>query len=322
MPCRDRAGPGLEHLARSPRAGPAAAQEPGRLQLHYPRPRRGRGARALSELASRAVNETANSIAQSADHIKGFFQLLCAELGFYLGCLNLRGRLLAEGLPVCYPIPAALGTQWFHADGLYDASLALTLDGPVTGNDVAADGRRLIMVTGANQGGKSTFLRSVGQAQLMLQAGMFAPARELTGSACSGLFTHYKREEDAAMERGKLDEELDRMSAIADWIRPDGLLLCNESFASTNEREGSQLAREIIRALTEAGIRIVFVTHLYDLAESIRARGDDRVLFLRAQRETDSSRSYQLPEGGPLPTSYGEDLYQEAFGVDREATLL
>ena len=69
------------------------------------------GARALSELTSRAVNETANSIAQSADHIKGFFQLLCAELGFYLGCLNLRGRLLAEGLPVCYPVPAAPGTR-------------------------------------------------------------------------------------------------------------------------------------------------------------------------------------------------------------------
>lgn len=280
------------------------------------------GARALSELTSRAVNDTANSLAQSAGHIKDFFQLLRAELGFYLGCLNLRDRLLAKGRPVCYPVPAALGTQRLDAGGLYDASLALMLDGPVTGNDVAADGRQLIMVTGANQGGKSTFLRSVGQAQLMLQAGMFAPARELSGSACSGLFTHYKREEDATMERGKLDEELDRMSAIADWIRPDGLLLCNESFASTNEREGSQIAREIIRALTEAGITIVFVTHLYDLAKSIRARGDGRVLFLRAQRETDGVRTYRLPEGDPLPTSYGEDLYQEAFGVRREATLL
>jgi DNA mismatch repair ATPase MutS len=280
------------------------------------------GARALSELTSRAVNDTANSLAQSADHIKSFFQLLRAELGFYLGCLNLRDRLVAKGLPVCYPVPAAMRSDRFDARGLYDASLALTLDGPVTGNDVAAGGRQLIMITGANQGGKSTFLRAVGQAQLMLQAGMFAPARQLSGSACSGIFTHYKREEDATMERGKLDEELDRMSAIADWIAPGGLLLCNESFASTNEREGSQLAREIIRALTEAGIRIVFVTHLYDLAESIHARGDGRVLFLRAEREPDGSRTYRLPEGDPLPTSYGEDLYLETFAVRREATLL
>jgi MutS domain V len=280
------------------------------------------GARALSELTSRAVNETANSLAQSADHIKGFFRQLCAELGFYLGCLNLRDRLLARGLPVCYPVPAPMRSHRFDACSLYDASLALALDGPVTGNDVSADGRQLIMITGANQGGKSTFLRSVGQAQLMLQAGMFAPAQELSGSACSGVYTHYKREEDATMERGKLDEELDRMSAITDVIRPGGLLLCNESFASTNEREGSQLAREIIRALTEAGVRIVFVTHMYDLAESIHARGDGRVLFLRAQREPDGNRTHRLCEADPLPTSYGEDLYQETFGVPRAATFL
>jgi hypothetical protein len=278
------------------------------------------GARALSALTSRAVNDTANSVAQSADHVKGFFLLLRDELAFYLGCLNLRMRLIDRGQTVCYPVPAA-GTDRLDARGLYDASLALTLDGPVTGNDVAADGRRLVMITGANQGGKSTLLRAVGQAQLMLQAGMFVPAAELTGSVCTGVFTHYKREEDATMERGKLDEELDRMSVITDRIRPGGLLLCNESFASTNEREGSQIAREIIRAMTEAGIRIVFVTHLYDLAESIHERGDIKVLFLRAQRESDGSRTYRLPAGAPLPTSYGEDIYLETFGVRGEATL-
>jgi len=273
------------------------------------------GARALSELASRAVNETANSVAQSADHVKGFFQLLRTELGFYLGCLSLRDRLTAQGQPVCYPVPAE-DTQRFEASGLYDASLALTLDHPVTGNDVAADGRQLIMITGANQGGKSTFLRSVGQAQLMLQAGMFVPAKQLSCSLCTGVFTHYKREEDATMERGKLDEELDRMSTVTDLIRPGGLLLCNESFASTNEREGSQIAREIIRAMTEAGVRIVYVTHLYDLAESIHVRGGDRVLFLRAQREPDGSRTYRLPAAPPLPTSYGEDLYHQVFATE------
>lgn len=85
---------------------------------------------------------------------------------------------------MCYPDPAPVGSGRFDVCGLYDASLALTLDGPVAGNDAAADGRQLIMITGANQGGKSTFLRSVGQAKLMLQAGMFAPARQMSASAC------------------------------------------------------------------------------------------------------------------------------------------
>jgi MutS domain V len=280
------------------------------------------GMRTLSELTSRGVSDTADALAQSADHIKSFFQLLCAELGFYLGCLNLREQLTARGQPVCFPVPAGLGDDRFAARGLYDASLALILDpgagGGVVGNDVDADDRRLIMITGANQGGKSTFLRAVGQAQLMTQAGMFAPAESFAASVCSGIFTHFKREEDATMEKGKLDEELDRMSTITEQTAPGGLLLCNESFASTNEREGSQIAREIIRALTEAGIRIVFVTHLYDLAGSCYERNDGKALFLRAQRDPDGSRTFKLPEGEPLPTSYGEDLYRQVFGPQYE----
>ena len=281
------------------------------------------GLRKLSDLTSRGVNDTANAVAQSCDHIEGFFTMLRAELGFYVGCLNLRDQLTARGLPVCYPVPAALGEDRLGARGLYDASLALTLgaDGAVTGNDLAADGKQLIMITGANQGGKSTFLRSVGQAQLMLQAGMFAAAESFEASACSGIFTHYKREEDTTMEQGKLDEELDRMSLIASRISAGGLLLCNESFASTNEREGSEIARQIIRALTEGSIRVCYVTHLYDLAESCYTQNTGKALFLRAQRRPDGERTFRILAGEPLPTSYGEDLYRQVFPDYSEARV-
>jgi hypothetical protein len=284
------------------------------------------GLRTLSDLESRGMNGTANALAQSADHIKDFFQMLRAELGFYLGCLNLRDRLVAKGQPVCFPdpagpapaslVPASTGPARLSARGLYDASLALSLeDTRAVGNDMDADDRQLIMITGANQGGKSTFLRGLGLAQLMMQAGMFVAADSFTASVSAGVFTHFKREEDATMEKGKLDEELARMSAIASQIGPGGLLLCNESFASTNEREGAEIARQVIRALTEAGIRIVFVTHMYDLAGRYYAEHDPGTLFLRAERRPDGHRTFRLPPGEPLPTSYGEDLYQEVFGV-------
>ncbi|HEY6309375.1 MAG TPA: hypothetical protein VIY52_01000 [Streptosporangiaceae bacterium] len=284
------------------------------------------GMRTLSDLESRGMNGTANALAQSADHIKDFFQMLRAELGFYLGCLNLRDRLMAKAQSVCFPDPVGPApTSAEHARlsarGLYDASLALSLeDTRAIGNDVDADGRQLIMITGANQGGKSTFLRSVGLAQLMMQAGMFVAAESFTASVSTGVFTHFKREEDATMEKGKLDEELARMSAIAGQIRPGGLLLCNESFASTNEREGAEIARQVIHALTEAGIRIVFVTHMYDLAGRYHAEHDPGTLFLRAERRPDGQRTFRLLPDEPLPTSYGEDVYQEVFGVaDQQA---
>lgn len=72
----------------------------------------------------------------------------------------------------------------------------------VIGNDLKADGKDLVIITGANQGGKSTFLRGIGLAQLMMQCGMFVPAKTFSANTCERIFTHYKREEDAAMKAG------------------------------------------------------------------------------------------------------------------------
>ena len=96
---------------------------------------------------------------------------------------------------------------------------------------------------------------------------------------------------------------------------PSCLLLCNESFAATNEREGSEIARQVVRALVECGIRALFVTHLYDLAQGLSADPPAPALFLRAQRASDGERTFRLVEGEPLPTSYGEDAYRRVFGV-------
>ena len=272
------------------------------------------GTQALSELRERGINLVANAIAQSTDHIIGFFRLLRAELAFYVGCLNLHERLSAKAEPLCFPVPAEPRSSLLSATDLYDPSLSLTLRERAIGNDLAADGKSLVVITGANQGGKSTLLRAVGVAQLMMQAGMFTPASSLHASVCAGLFTHYPREEDATMSSGKLAEELARMSALAEHLRPHALLLSNESFASTNEREGSDLAAEILRAVLESGIRVFFVTHLYHLAHTFHSHPPAPTLFLRAERLPDGNRPYKLVEAPPRPTSHGEDLYQKVFG--------
>lgn len=170
------------------------------------------------------------------------------------------------------------------------------------------------MITGADQGGKSTFLRSVGLAQLMTQCGMFVGANSYRAAVCDGLFTHFKREEDVTMSGGKLDEELKRASEIADQVTPTSLLLFNESFAATNEREGAEIAQAIIRALLDLGAKVVFVTHSYELARSFHDRRMPNALFLRAERQPDGKRTFRQIEGEPLPTSYGADLYAQVFG--------
>jgi DNA mismatch repair ATPase MutS len=188
----------------------------------------------------------------------------------------------------------------------------------IVANDVRADGKDLTVITGANQGGKSTFLRSIGLAQLMMQCGMFVPAESFSANVCTGVFTHYKREEDVSMSSGKFDEELSRMSELVDHITSNSMVLFNESFAATNEREGSEIASQIVRALLEKHVKVFFVTHLYELAHGLYAKKMPNAIFLRAERQADGRRTFKLTRGEPLQTSYGEDLYDRIFGAQHE----
>jgi len=280
-------------------------------------PRDEHGGRALSELKDRGINLVASALAQSADHIDSFFNMLRIELAFYVGCLNLYEQLAQIGKPVSFPLPVASNERRHSFAGLYDVCLALTMKQKVVGNDVNADNKDLVLITGANQGGKSTFLRSIGLAQLMMQCGMFVPAESFCANICEGLFTHYRRKEDATMKSGKLDEELSRMSAIVDNITPNSLVLFNESFAATNEREGSAIARQITGALLEKRIKVFFVTHLYEFAHGFHDRKRENVISLRAERKADGVRTFKVIEGEPLQTSYGKDLYHNIFGTDK-----
>ncbi len=293
-------------MKRMLRKGPPAYA----FHLH---PRDESGATIVSRLRDRGISVVANALAQSADHVLSFFEILRVELAFYVGCLNLRDKLAAMGCPMCFPEPHPPGSRRHRFTGLYDIDLALTMGRRVVGNDVIADDKDLVIITGANQGGKSSFLRSIGVAQLMMQCGMLVGAEAFAAELCAGLFTHCKREEDATMKGGKLDEEIRRMGGVADAIGPQSLMLFNESFASTNEREGSEIARQVVRALLEKRVKVFFVTHLYPFAHSFLDPSKAAALFLRAERLADGTRTFKLIEGEPLETSYGEDLYRRIF---------
>jgi ABC-type lipoprotein export system ATPase subunit len=271
------------------------------------------GQKALGELRGRGIARAARALARSAEHIVGFFKMLQSELAFYVGCLNLRDRLVKQGENICLPQPSEAASLSFSAKGLYDVALALQLGQKVTANDVSADAKSLVMITGANRGGKSTLLRGIGQAQVMMQCGMFTASQTLHANVCNGIFTHYKREEDSTMRSGKLDEELQRMSWLVDHLQEHSLLLLNESFGSTNELEGSAIARQIVRALIERGVKVVYVTHLFELAQGFCKQKMEQALFLRAERLPNGQRTFQVLQGEPLPTSYGEDLYRSVF---------
>ncbi len=119
------------------------------------------------------------------------------------------------------------------------------------------------------------------------------------------------------MKKGKLDEELARLSEIVHRLVPNAMLLLNESFAATNEREGSEIAKQVVHALLEKGIKIFYVPHLYAFAHSFFERKTQDTLFLRAERRADRTRTFRLAEGEPEETSYGEDLYRRSSRMNR-----
>lgn len=318
---RARLGPGNESIVASlhepPRDGPRwlarVFGNGGGLTVRVA-DRDEAGARILDDLRNRGINVAANAIAQATDHVVSFFEHLRAELAFYVGALNLADALAAIGAPTCVPIVERPGTHRLSCHQLYDVALALTRRQRPVANDLDADGTRLIVVTGANQGGKSTFLRSVGLAHVMASAGLFAGADSLQADHHSGYFTHYRREEDAGLRRGKFDEELARMSTLADALAPGALVLFNESFASTDAREGSEIGTQIVRALLDAGVTVVFVTHLYPFARGWFDAHRPDVRFLQPERLPDGARTFRLHEAPPEETSYGEDVYAQVFG--------
>ena len=272
--------------------------------------------RALGGLHDQALERVAATVGQASDHVLRYFSTLRTELGWYVGALNLEQRLRNLGVPTCLPEALAAEDPTLEARELYDPALALRLDGAITGNTVTRRPVRLLVVTGANQGGKSTFLRSVGLAHLMLRAGLFVAAEAFAAGVATSVHTHFRREEDATMTSGKFDEELKRMSGIVDVLSPGAVLLSNESFASTNEREGSEVATEVIDALRHAGVRVLVVTHMFELAHHYEVENDRGTLSLRADPGPHGVPDHRLRPGPALSTSHAAHVYRSVFGGD------
>ena len=268
------------------------------------------GHQILSEMLNTAVAGTAATVAACQEHVRAFFASLRTELAFYLGCLRLAKRLNEKGIALSFPIldPAVN----FSCQELSNITLALRMTtSPVT-NTINAETYPLVMITGANQGGKTTFLRSLGQARIMMGCGMFVAAAYFRGEI-GRIFTHFRREEDQQMKSGKFDEELQRMNDLIDCLHAGDLLLLNESSAATNEREGSAIALEILQALYSCGIKVAFVTHFYALAHTLQ-QSEQPILFLRAGCRPDGKRTFAMETGKAMRTSFGMHIYHNVFG--------
>ncbi len=272
---------------------------------------------ALKQEAARMEENGLHHVIQMYQGVINEFQELFVRLrtqiGFYVGCANLYRSLKHLNMQVSFP---HLCREEGHVDirNLYEISMALTtLKNPV--DNSFDDFCKLHIISGANQGGKSTFLRSVGIAQVMMQAGMFVPAGYYEGRLYDNILTHFSRREDSTMNSGRLDEEMKRMDRIVNLITPESLVLLNESFASTTEKEGSQIAENIIQAFYDSGVHVFSVTHLFAFASRMYEKKLPEARFFSAERKEDGTRTYKMIDHEPTETSFGLDLFHEMIGI-------
>lgn len=249
-----------------------------------------------------------------------FFEQLRLQAAFYKGAVNLRQHMLRFGLGWCLPVAGNRDELRFRE--LKELAMCMEQRVNAVGNTCSIDDRMLLIVTGANQGGKSTFLRSIGVAQVMMQSGLMVAAESYQSGIFPRVFTHFTRREDSAMNSGRLDDELRRMNQIVEQIAEHtgegSMVLLNESFATTTEKEGSVIAYDIIRALTEAGVKVLTVTHLLSFAQRMYDENVNRVEtdveFLCAERLENGTRTFKMIQHAPEMTSFGLDLYDSIVG--------
>jgi hypothetical protein len=200
---------------------------------------------------------------------------LARELEFVLACLDFKKRMDAAGLPMCYPDVTAEATS--RAQGCYDAAFAsspaVEVKGPKSGrkavvsNGFDISGReRLIVVTGPNQGGKTTFARMFGQIHHLAALGCPVPGESAQLGLVDGIYTLFERQEDAGSDRGKLQDDLVRMRDILTAATRDSVVVLNEMFSSTSTDDALDLARRVLEPLLERGCRGLCVTFLDELA--------------------------------------------------------
>ncbi len=260
------------------------------------------------DLETAGLLHVACTFDEFAKDLMKLFDTLRAQLAFYQGCCTLYNHMNNMVFPVCFP-EIAQNEHAIEAESIYDLSTAVrTLHIPTT-NDIHGEDTLIYLITGTNHGGKTTFIRSVGIAQLMAQCGMFVPAKSMTTQIFSGIFTHFVRNEDVTLNAGKLEEELARLSKIVDRMSRGSLIFLNESFATTSERDGAMIAEDIVRAFYDNNVTCFFVTHIYVFAKKAYDEHFPRTQFLQAERTVEGERTFHISSGEPSSTGYGMELY-------------
>jgi DNA mismatch repair protein MutS len=191
------------------------------------------------------------------------------EIQFYLSYLAFMDHLTEAGPRFSYPNITEDAGKMTVQDA-FDLALAIKVvrdgDTVVRNSFHLCGAERVFVITGPNQGGKTTFARTIGQLVYLAALGCPVPAASATLILADDIYTHFERQETLATLRGKLDNELERIHDILSTATSDSIIVMNESFSSTTVDDSVLIGTEVLQRIIAIGCVAVYVTFLDELA--------------------------------------------------------
>ncbi|MBQ8174151.1 MAG: hypothetical protein IJ009_01975 [Clostridia bacterium] len=279
---------------------------------------------ALGDVFRSSVRGWRRIVSQYVLENTDFLLRILPEIEFVSRGASLMRALAARGCPLCTPTLLDRGQKDFHAQGLYNPDVAMQVSDEMVENDFDFDENgRIYILSGPNRGGKSVITCAVGLAQAMVQLGLSAPARSLAISPVDGIYTHFPEGAEDTIDKGRLGEECARLREIFDSITEHSLVLLDESLSSTGAYEASYIAAEILCGFGAKRCRVIFSTHLHELAshldeinERVAAARGVKIDTLVAGIE-EGKRSFRIHRRRPDGKSYARDI-ADKYGLSFE----
>ena len=231
------------------------------------------------------------------------------ELNFYKEMKAFCEKVQSYGIPTCFPRVSA--NKRYVCRDLYDISLIVKECYDIVPNDTWFDKDRIFFfLTGANGGGKTTYLRSVAINLILFLGGMPIFARDADIYPFSSIYTHFPKDERFA-QTGRLHEEMIRTKEILGECDNDAFILFNETFSGTDDKKGFELLLETANELKERNIGGLYVTHFHEISDT-----SFPILGVIIDKDDENRRTFKISLKNDEKCSYAHDILVK-YGLDK-----
>jgi len=285
----------------------------------------------MDEIYAKTIVKLCDFASRLNAEIVSAFKRIQREIPYYRAGVRLYEMYRSLDIPVCLPQVEEGCGAGMEFGGLYPVQLlAKKPVNEIQSNSYSNKEGRIAIVTGHNSGGKTTFLQAVGIAQLMMQLGFYVPAAFYRAEAAPFIGSLFAGNEDADTIYGKLEQELTAIKRMAGRIKEGSLLLMNEILGTTSEKEGADIAGEVLQAFSHTHSHMIFVTHLKCLADWVEEKNQDGVSGLAlaegehavnyvTEQVTDmdgkAGKTYHILKGRPEEGIFERELLDKYYGT-------